>query len=347
VRNVLLREIFLLGLIAIWGCSFEPVKMGSLSNRPEICQADPNTGLPMLVSCNGDSSESLSLHDFALNMSGPVRVSYSPYSSLFENVGVTGVFPDGSEYFLRIDSGFPLYLGLTDTVVVDKNLPVCAISDFTFPIGICKLDSLKIGGMTITNPPTVYFEQHWELQVLGMPVWKERAVLMGLQLMEKFSYILFDNRLGKVEFGGSDTVFSPDDSRWSMYPISIEDDPQKQRRLMVNIPIAGKSFPLWFDTGNPGGLEVSSQIWKEISPSLKVVSKAKDNVLYWQFGSVECDSIKVADLPLGSMTLKNAEIIVLEDGKPFYDRYAAVGMKIFDKKVVVIDFLRRILWVKG
>jgi hypothetical protein len=342
-----MRNLIVSVLITIFGCSFEPVKMGSLSNRPEICQADPDTGLPALVSDDGTRTESLDLRDFGVKMSGPVRVSYSPYSSLFENVGVTGVFPDGTEYFIRIDSGFPLYLGLTDTIVVDHNLPACAVSDYTFPVGLCKLDSLKIGEMTIINPPTIYFEQHWELQVLGMPVWKERAVLIGLQLMEKFSYILFDNRLNKVEFGGTESVFQPDESRWSQYPIAIEEDQQNQRRLMVDLPIAGKSVELWFDTGNPGGLEMSSQVWDEISPNLKIVSQEKDSVLYWQFGTVECEKMKVSRLPIGSMTLKNAQVVVLDDGKPFYEQYAAVGMEIFNNKVVVIDFLRRILWVKG
>jgi hypothetical protein len=347
VRRGMLQAIVLLagGLLA--GCTFEPVKMGSLGCRPGMCLVDGQTGLLQLqLARDGGTAEINDPGEFKIRMDGPVRLSYSPYVNLFQNVGVTGTFPDGSDYFVRIDSGYPWYVGLTDTVVTDHNLAICAISDDALPIGVCRLDSLRLGDITIEDPPTLYFEQHWEVQLLGLPLWRERAVLIGLKLMEEFSYVLFDNRRNEVEFGAKDDLFDPGAEAWSAYPLKIEIDPQEQRRLMVDMPIAGKIFRVWFDTGNPGGLELASAVWEQIEPLVRVKDEKTDSVMYWQFGDVACEKKTVAKLPLGFKTIRDAEVVVLSEGGPFYDTYAAIGMDVFKRNVVVIDFGRNLLWVK-
>jgi hypothetical protein len=124
------------------------------------------------------------------------------------------------------------------------------------------------------------------------------------------------------------------------------DEPQGQRRLHVELSLAGENIPAWLDTGNPGQLEISSRVWGKIASQIEGGEPRKSTVQYWQFGTVECEKIQVRHLMLGNLERKNVEVVVLPDGKPFYNTYALIGMGFFKKDVIVLDFYRHLLWVK-
>lgn len=335
-------------LFLIIGCTFEPVRMSHGVEHFEYCMIDLDAGFVRTMARDGgtDSSVIIRYDDFRIDMPPKVRMNYNGLSDILQNVGITGKFPRGTSYFVRIDSGFPWFVGVTDTIVADQKLAGCFVSESPIPMGVCDLKSLSFGEMTVVTPPCLYFHQHWEIQMLGLPLWKERAVLIGLNLMEQFSYILFDNHQKQIEFGRKDISFEPDTDRWFTYPISLVIDPQGQRRLQVDIPIAGENLHAWFDTGNPGELEVSSLLWQKIASRVQADSPKKGTIQYWQFGTVECEKIPVRYLQVGDLERKNIELIVLPDGKPFYEEYAAIGMSFFKNDVIVLDFNRRLLWLK-
>jgi hypothetical protein len=342
------RLFFSFIVLMVLGCTFEPVRMSSISTQIGSCLVDLENGLIQTSVRDGstESSVSFGYNEFKIDMPPQMRMDYNPLSDIFKNVGITGRFPNGTGYFVRIDSGFPWYVGVTDTVVADQKLVSCFMSDSPIPMGVCELKSLSFDKITVTSPPCLYFQQHWELQMLGMPIWKERAVLIGLNLMEQFSYILFDNQQGQVEFGRRDTLFDPGSDAWQSYSISLLDDPQGQYRLQVNIPIAGEDLHAWFDTGNPGELELASGIWAKVASRFEADPPEKGTIQYWQFGNVECEKILVHNLMVGQLERKNLELIVLPDGKPFYEEYASIGMGFFKDDVLVLDFNRKLLWVK-
>lgn len=342
------RLFFSFIVLTVLGCTFEPVRMSSVGGQIGSCLVDLEQGLVHTSTRDGgtESSVTFGYADFKVDMPPQVRMSYNPLSGIFKNVGITGRFPNGTDYFVRIDSGFPWYVGVTDTVVADQKLAGCFLNDSPIPMGICELKSLAFDKLTVTSPPCLYFQQHWELQMLGLPVWKERAVLIGLNLMEQFSYILFDNQLGEIEFGRKDTFFDPVPEAWQSYPISLLDDPQGQYRLQVDIPVAGENLNVWFDTGNPGELELSSGLWSKVASRFDAEPPQKSIIQYWQFGNVECEKILVHNLTAGRLEPRNVELIVLPEGKPFYENYASIGMGFFKEDVLVLDFHRKLLWVK-
>ena len=263
-----------------------------------------------------------------------------------KNVQVLGILPDNKQYPITIDSGFDQFILLSDTIVLDADLEIYPISEYKDTTGgFCHLKQLKIGDLTIEHPPCIYKLAHYEGRVLGRTTWKEGIIALGLNLMKRFRYILIDNVNQEVEFSVKD-LFEPDDAnQWSRYPITLERDNSSVHRLMVDIPLAGTTRHLMFDTGAGCGLIVAKDVWKTTSSELTILKKTNVRQMMMH-GFEPSEKITVQNLDVGNRRLKNAVIYMLLNEEPCGKDFFLLGMGYFQDTVVVIDFENNLLWVK-
>ncbi|MHC4086909.1 MAG: hypothetical protein ACYSU5_17135, partial [Planctomycetota bacterium] len=188
---------------------------------------------------------------------------------------VMGQLNGDKEYPTIIDTGNPMWLVINDTVVADSALEIYPIQEMDKDIGgLCHVSRVQIGDMAIMNPLCHYCHYtlgHYERRVRGRTIWKQRDINMGLGLIRKFLYVLIDNITGEVEFCMKGSFEADSNESWSQYSMSIEKDEMNQERLMVDMPIAGKTRKVVFDTGSNCGLMITEKIWEKLSGNLTVL----------------------------------------------------------------------------
>ena len=264
------------------------------------------------------------------------------------NVQVLAEVNDGKIYPVVIDSGATKYLAVTDSLVLDAGLEIYPIYELGKNIGgLCHLEKLKIGTLTIVNPACEYWLAHYERRVLGHTIWKEKKLNLGLNLMKEFSYILFDNVTREVEFATNNSFNPQDSNKWHQYPISIEHDEKQYARLMVDIPLVEQTQRIEFDTGAAPGLILTESIWAKFSSDLQIRHQEKDRLATPLSGWLPCRKITVEQLALGNISINNARIYVIADDNPFGQDELTLGIGFFKETVIVLDFERNLLWVRN
>ena len=264
------------------------------------------------------------------------------------NVQVLAQVNDGKTYPLVIDSGATKYLACTDSLVLDAGLEIFPIDELGKNIGgLCHLDQLKIGALTIVHPACEYWLAHYERHVLGQTIWKEKKLNLGLNLMKEFSYILFDNVTREVEFTTNNSFNPQDSNQWHQYPISIERNDKQYARLMVDIPLVGQIQRIEFDTGAAPGLILTESTWAKISSGLNIRYQEKGQLRTPLSGWLPCRMITVEQLALGNISINDARIHIIADDNPFGKDEFTLGIGFFRKTVIVLDFERKILWVRN
>jgi predicted aspartyl protease len=260
---------------------------------------------------------------------------------------VMGQLNGDKEYPTIIDTGNPMWLVVSDTVVVDSELEIYPIQEVDKDIGgLCHVSRVQIGDMAIMNPLCHYALGHYEMRVLGRTIWKQRDINMGLGLIRKFLYVLIDNITGEVEFCTEGSFEADPNESWSQYSMSIEKDEMNQERLMVDMPIAGKTRKVVFDTGSNCGLMITEKIWEKLSGNLTVL-RSRGSRLGTPEGIVACRKITVEKLQVADASINNAIIFVESIDTPFGGEFFTLGMGYFQDIVIVLDFGRGLMWIKN
>jgi len=264
------------------------------------------------------------------------------------NVQVLAQVNDGESYPLVIDSGATKYLAATDSLVLDAGLEIFPIDELGKNIGgICHLDQLKIGNLTIVLPACEYWLAHYERRVLGLTIWKEKKLNLCLNLMKEFSYILFDNVNREVEFATNNSFNPQDSNQWHQYPMTIEHDEKHKARLIVDIAIAGRPHHIEFDTGASPGLILTDNIWSKFSCGLQIRLQEKGQLKTPLSGWLPCRTITVEKITLGNISINDARIHVIADDNPFGQDEFTLGTGFFKETVIVLDFEHNLLWVSN
>jgi len=262
-------------------------------------------------------------------------------------VQVMGQLNSDKEYPTTIDTGNPMWLIVSDTVVADSKLEIYPIQEVDKDIGgLCHVSRVQIGDMAIMNPLCHYALGHYERRVLGRTIWKQRNINLGLGLIRKFLYVLIDNITSEVEFCTEGSFETDPNESWSQYSMSIEKDELNQERLMVDMPITGQTRKVFFDTGSNCGLMTTEKIWEEISGNLTVL-RSRDSRLGTPEGIVACRKITVEKLQVADASINNAIIFVESIDTPFGEEFFTLGMGYFQDTVIVLDFERGLMWVKN
>lgn len=326
MRKIILSSLLSLCLCLLAGCSYVVVDSDILKDNPEQPLIDPNIW-PVKMTISG--------------LKEPCRVKYRPYYVYTHPTAiVTGQIPRGKKYPVLIDSGFPSFIWVSDKIILENNLPIYPIKGIP-STGFCHLPFLKLGKVTLRNPLCMYRQQHLELQVFGIPIWREKWIIVSLGIMKDFRYILLDGVQREVELSAEQSFAPIEPNNWSQYRFTIEED-----SLMVDIPIEGEDVHIAFDTCCSYGLTVRSKLWAKLSERVKVRGARDYKKLSGLAGWIPCKKMLIPKLAVGNKVIKNAEVLVLPEDKHF-KMSSHLGMKFFKNTVVVLDFERNLMWVKG
>ena len=187
-----------------------------------------------------------------------------------------------------------------------------------------------------------------ELQVVGVAIAKDDSIILGLPALRQFKYIMFDSVGKEVEFA-ADEVFEPAKTeRWKRYPFLIEEDFYGNAVMLVEIEIASEKVQLQLDTGSGEGLAIGEELWEKLRTRMPDVRLKKGVELYPYIGQLQCRQGTRRGLELGDRVVKKASISIFPDDSPLVSDCAGMlGMQYFQDTVMVLDFERELMWVKG
>jgi len=313
-------------------------------SSPGVRLMDPNHGIFEIIG-HETNRVNVKWDKTEIHHQGSCRVKMCENSP---NIRVLAQVNDGKTYPIVIDSGAAKYLAATDSLVLDAGLEIFPIYELGKNIGgLCHLNQLKIGTLTIVHPACEYWLAHYERHVLGQTIWIEKKLNLGLNLLKEFSYIIFDNVTREVEFATNNSFNPPDSNQWHQYPISIEHNEKQSTRLIVDIPLAGQTQQMEFDTGAAPGLILTESIWSKISSGLNILNQEKGQLRTPLSGWLPCRMITVEQLALGNISINNAEIHIIADDNPFGQDEFTLGIGFFKETVIVLDFERSLLWIRN
>ena len=263
---------------------------------------------------------------------------------------VMGKLKSGHEYRVVIDSGnCASACVVTDTVVLENQLEIYPLKDLGPMIGgLCHLCKLSIGEMTIVHPYTTYLTAHYEQSFLGMTTWVEKQILLGLPLMQTFSYVLIDNIAGEVEFAfDAENSFEPADvDNWNQYKMEVENKSAGQVILMVDIPINGSLQHVRLDTGLGSALVMTEKLWEKFGADVITVHEKESFLWTPQFGKLPSRQIIAKNFTIAENTIERLVIDVMRNENPLKEDEFTLGYGAFKETVFVLDFERNRLWVK-
>jgi len=287
------------------------------------------------------------INNSKIELPNPCRLEYqSFYFDLVGLVAVTGTLPpNDKKYTVFLDTGHPGYALTNSLTILENKLAICPFGESTVHssyMGFCELPSLQLGQAVISEPPCVYLQQQWEVRLLGLPVWQQRGVLLGLGLLKDFSYIAFDNRRKKVELSLTKVFELNKPDQWNNYSFEI-----KNGRLMVKMSIDGQICRLMFDSCGRYGMVVKQDFFERL-PLKAISGKIRDSKFQSGFlGELPCQKTKIKDLNIGNMKVKNAEILILPENSPYTEVANSISMKFFRDTIIVLDFKNGLIWVKN
>ena len=249
------------------------------------------------------------------------------------------------QYPLLIDSGLSPALVVNDMVVIDNKLEIFPFETEEPTIaGCCHLDKIEIGDLTISTPVCLYTLNHYETRKLGRTQWKEREIILGLDLLCKFRYFLVDNIHSEVEFSIRES-FQPDNiEMWQCYNMSVETTAKNAKAIIIRIPIAGEMTEARLDTGTSWGLAMTENAWGEYSTKFQILKESRERARFF-YGWKDVRKITVSEFSIGDKSMTDASILILDDSV-FKESFILIGMDYFKNTVVVIDFEHNLLWVR-
>jgi len=327
-------------LLYLAGCSFVPLKYMlvdvNINSNTRLPLIDPNDGsLKMTMIGKRITVFNTKL---IIDLERPCKIKYNPLSFGRYNISVKGWLAKNYQCGVMIDTGCPFLCVLSPNIVQENNLSIFPIERESLG-GICHLPNLKLGEATIREVTCLYPNRQWELRFFGIPINKIRMVLFGLQLMREFRYILFDGVHGELTLSAKQSFMPMQDNQWLQYPFKIEEDIKNRNlRLMVDIPIEGKTYDIALDTGANEGLIVDTKFFDKLSKRIKMAGKKQNfKLAYYDDGWLDCQKIVLPELNFCHMRIKNAQVIILPD--EMADKYTNfVGMRYFKDTVFVLDF---------
>ena len=281
----------------------------------------------------------------------PCRIKYHSSYSVNRWMAVEGKLGNGRKYPVVLDTGASIPLFVNDIHIMENKLtayPLKSHNGDSVGWGMCYLPELLIGQVTLASWPCFYREQHTELQLLGLPLVKGKAVIAGLAALRRFKYISFDSVRKEVEFS-LERVFKPGQlDLWAQYSFAIEEDLGGNALLFVKIPIAGEETELQLDTGSGRGLAITGELWEKMSKKIRRIKLKKGRDLYPYIGWLVCKQGVVPKLEVGNRIVKNAKMSVFPNDSPIVEqRSGLLGMQYFQDTIMVLDFERNLMWVKN
>jgi len=306
-----------------------------------------------------------------------VRVKYHQLYAINPCMMVKGSIAGAkNDHPIILDTGASQAVFVKNTHVIESRLPVYPAetdqaNSNAYGLGRCYLPQLRIGQVTLTDLPCWYLQRHIELEFFGLPIAKDDSIILGLPALRRFKYILFDSPNRQVEFSYNE-AFEPgpapiapvavgqapdkDESiaggqlvrDWSQYSLLIEEDRYGNEFAFVEIPIAGELMKVQLDTGSANALAIAERQWEILSRRVKKPRLKEGIDLYPYISQLACKRGVIRELQIGDRCIRDAKISVFPSDSPLLRQCKAIlGTQYFQDTVIVLDFERRIMWVKN
>lgn len=342
-----MTSLFFLTLCLLAGCSVELVRTSDPEKElHSVPRLDPNGVVKITKSKDDPNKIVVHFSEVKIKLTEPCSLKYQRfYFDFLDLIVVPGILPNGKVYSIWLDTGDSGYVLTNSLTILENNLAIYPLGKQSWSsahAGFCYLPSLQLGEAIITDPPCRYLHLQWEVRLLGLPIWQQRGVLVGLGLMRNFGYIVFDNVRKKVEFAPTGPFMPEKPQRWGSYSFEIENG-----RLMVNMPVEDRKSLIMFDTCGRYGMVVGLDMWRKLPEEIRASAKVKRGKFFSGFlGQLSCHKATVKRLKIGILILTNAEIIILPENSPYLSTGYSISMKYFKKHVVVLDFDQSLMWIK-
>ena len=329
-------------------------KVANLNKGSAVTQSSDEYGVPYLTPLGSSTPPDTDFFkpgpaSFSIDQAEISRLDYRSIEYKHgSNIVVDATLPNGKVYPVWVDSGMALWPVLVNDIVASENGLQVYSGQYSSNDGVCKLHYLNLGNHTIRDLPCLYTSDHWEFNVFGMPLWKDKRVVLGLEVMAKFNYLYFDNHRRVLELSTSRSFQPQASDGWASYPFELKDMGSKQgRRLIVDLPIQGKEFRFEFDTGG-GDVFVNERIWNELKQKLVIESQKPSTFISYQFGKLPCKLVRVKRMTVGNTVVDNATINVLSQDCPYLygSKFGTIGIEYFKDTRIALDFERNLLWIQ-
>ncbi len=281
-----------------------------------------------------------------IEQSERTSIKYHQMNKQYKFAVVEGSFgQDGRKYPVVVDTGASQPVLVKNVHVRQNNLRVQTLKT-TGPdgrkIGLCYLPELDLASIRLIDWPCLRLASH----SAGLGV-RDDFVIVGLPILREFKYIVFDNILGQIKFS-RDKVFEPDEAdSWAQFPIWLEEDFSGNVFLFARIMVDGLEMELQLDTGSGRGLAISEELWEQMPSETRQVRLKRTKELYPYIGNLSCRRAIVTELALGDSKIHNVPVSVFADDSPLVeDCGGLMGMQMFRKTIMVIDFENELMWVK-
>ncbi|MBN2131832.1 MAG: hypothetical protein JW741_20195 [Sedimentisphaerales bacterium] len=352
--------------VCVWlgaGCSYRPVNTADVLSDPGVRRIDPDDG-PFVIEVeqqtSEDGSEPQTVHTVKwkptrvrLNMpeGRTFNLRYRPlHFCLSSHPAVDVEMPGGKRYAALLDTGYTGTVYVNDQVVRGSDLavfPLGSHSETGCTTGYCEIPVMKLGDATIHNPRCVYEQRQWQLRVLGVPLYRHQMVLLGLDLMRQFAYVLFDNAGRQVVFSPFDPFDPGDDGKWVSHPFALE-SVAGEVRLMTDISLGSGNIHVEFDTcGGKPDLLLRHDTWQRVSSGADARGGSKKLHQSYQYGWHWCRQYTLPSVQIGPFALENIKANVLPDESRFGQDYEGIlSLHCLRETAVVLDFKKNLLWMR-
>ncbi len=345
------------------GCSYGPVNSGSVLRDRGVERIDPNDGPFVIESVEKAGADGNEPEEIRVVKWKKTRVTGSLlrdrglwlkyqwwYFNRFSQPAVEVEMPGGHRCTAMLDTGFSGAVYVNDLVVRQSDLavfPMGAHSDTGCGQGYCEIEGMKIGTVTVENPPCWYEQRHWQLRVLGVPLYRHKTVLIGMGMIGKFSHVLFDNANRRARLSPHEQFEPNEPSRWVRIPFVVERE-NGGLRMMVDISLGGHNIHVEFDTcGAKPGLILRDDVWQRVSGSVDVRGGGKALHPSYQFGWHWCRRYTLPELQMGELALERTKVDVLPAGSKFGKEFEGIlTLDAFRETAVVLDFKRSVIWIR-
>ena len=251
------------------------------------------------------------------------------------------------EYPVLIDTGFTGDVLVTDSIVKDSRLGFYTKELASSTISLCHLCQLKIGEITFVHPLCRVRNGHYEKKVFWEDALIEHEILLGLNVLKSFKYILIDTSAEQIEFSMQDSFSAGESDAWRNFPMTVEKLSNNNYILLVTMSIAGVERVVQFDTGAATGVGVRDSSWDDFSKELEY--KGPKRIRLVKVNGIErSEYYTVGELEFCGEVINDANIVIISDkDTDFADGKMLVGMAFFRESVVVLDFENGLLRVNG
>ena len=260
---------------------------------------------------------------------------------------------NGKNYPVVFDTGNSMGLMIEDIHINRHHLPVWFMDseDKKNSSGFAIAESLTVGPLQLNDYPCSFLKHRTEFRLLGaLPVGRFRWVVMPMDMIGQFSYLRYDQIQKELSFSKNRIFLPADRSEWITFPLQIE-----TKRILLKTSIEDIEVTLFLDTGAGYQLKLDAAIIEQLYEQRPDLKKewVQNTQLYSPYagGLSKARKFTAANLKLGNSILKKAELFYKETpdpnkSYPYKGTNGTIGIGLFDKTAMVLDFKRNLMWVK-